>query len=81
MPPRRASPEPGVIRLVDATGASTESWEAAVADAVHSVRGEVRKPVGVEISRQWADLERGRITTYRVAVRVAYRQELKPVRG
>jgi len=78
VPARRAKPEPGVVRLVDATGASPESWEAAVADAVMSVRKAVRVPLGVEISRQWADLEAGRITTYRVSVRVAYRQALKP---
>ena len=78
VPARRAKPEPGVVRLVDAVGASTTSWESAVADAVRSVRKEVRAPLGVEISRQWADLDAGRITTYRVSVRVAYRQQLKP---
>lgn len=80
MPARRAKPAPGVVRLLDATGSSTASWEAAVADAVKSVRKEVRAPLGVEISRQWADLEAGRIATYRVSVRVAYRQDLKPPR-
>ena len=78
VPARRAKPEPGVVRLLDATGASPASWEAAVTDAVRSIRKEVRAPLGVEISRQWADLAAGRITTYRVSVRVAYRQALKP---
>lgn len=77
VPAPRAKPAPGVVRLLDATGASPTSWEAAVADAVRSVRKEVRAPLGVEISRQWADLDAGRITTYRVSVRIAYRQELK----
>ena len=74
---RRASAAAGVVRLVDATGASPEGWEAATADAVRSVRKDVRAPIGVEISRQWADLDSGRVVTYRVAVRIAYRQELK----
>lgn len=78
VPSRRAKPEPGVVRLVDATGASPTSWEGAVADAVRSVRKEVRSPLGVEIFRQWADLQDGRIATYRVSVRIAYRQALKP---
>jgi len=78
VPARRPKPDPGVIRLVDATGASPTSWEAAVADAVRSVRKDVRSPLGVEISRQWADLDGGRISTYRVSVRIAYRQALKP---
>jgi len=66
-----------VVRLLDATGSSPDGWEAAVVDAVRSVRKEVRAPIGVEVSRQWADLEAGRVVTYRVAVRVAYRQALK----
>ena len=78
VPARRPKSEPGVVRLVDATGASPTSWEDAVADAVRSVRKEVRAPLGVEISRQWADLASGRISTYRVSVRIAYRQALKP---
>lgn len=75
---RRSSPVAGVVRLLDATGSSPDGWEAAVVDAVRSVRKEVRAPIGVEVSRQWADLEAGRVVTYRVAVRVAYRQALKP---
>lgn len=75
---RRASPPVGVVRLADASGSSSTSWEAAVAEAVRSVRKDVPKPLGVEIARQWADLEQGRITNYRVSVRVAYREEMKP---
>lgn len=74
---RRASPAPGVVRLIDATGSSSEGWEEAVVDAVRSVRKEVSAPIGVEVSRQWADLESGRVVTYRVAARIAYRQALK----
>ncbi len=74
---RRASPAAGVVRLLDATGSSPEGWEEAVVDAVRSVRTEVSAPIGVEVSRQWADLEAGRVVTYRVAVRIAYRQALK----
>ena len=74
---RRSSPAAGVVRLFDATGASPEGWEEAVVDAVRSVQKEVNAPIGVEVSRQWADLETGRVVTYRVAVRIAYRQALK----
>lgn len=78
MPARRRPSAPaGVIRLLDGVGASPEGWEAATADAVRSARTEVRAPIGVEISRQWADLEAGRVVMYRVAVRIAYRQTLK----
>jgi len=52
-----------------------------VVDAVAAARKEVRAPIGVEISRQWADLDAGRVVMYRVAVRIAYRQELKAPSG
>ncbi len=78
MPARRRPSAPGgVVRLLDATGSSPDGWEAAVIDAVRSSRKDVRAPIGVEISRQWADLDAGRVAMYRVAVRIAYRQELR----
>lgn len=80
MPEHRPSATTGLIRLADAVGVSPDSWEAAVADAVRSIRREVPRPIGVEISRQWADLEAGRIIAYRVSVRVAYRQEARSPR-
>lgn len=76
---RRARGDGGVVRLMDANGSSGRSWDAAVADAVKSVRDEVPRPLGVEVARMWADLDgKGRISTYHVAVKVAYRQELEP---
>jgi flavin-binding protein dodecin len=66
-----------VIRLADANGSSRSSWQAAVADAVRSVRDEVTEPIGVEVTRMWADLDGTKVRTYRVAVKVAHRQALK----
>ncbi len=80
MPARRVSADPGVVRLIDANGSSARSWDAAVADAVRSVADETGDPLGVEITRQWADLTKGRIARYRVSVRVAYRQPLPPAK-
>jgi flavin-binding protein dodecin len=76
MPARpKKSAAASVVRLTEATGASPRSWDAAVAAAVKA--SEVKDPVGVEISRMWAEWARGRLSRYHVTVRVAYRQTLK----
>ena len=76
-----ARPKPiervGVIRLAEASGSSRTSWQAAVADAVKSLKSEVDDPLGVEVTRQWAELDGTKVTAYRVDVKVAYRQGLK----
>ena len=58
-----------------ATGESPRSWDAAVAAAVKA--SEVKDPIGVEISRMWADWNGRRMSRYYVTVKVAYRQTLK----
>jgi hypothetical protein len=65
----------GVIRLTDATGTSSRGWEEAVAAAVKA--SEVRSPVGVEVSRLWADWDSGKLSRFHATVKVAYRQALK----
>jgi flavin-binding protein dodecin len=75
MPARRAkgaTPGPAVIRLVEATGASSESWDAAVLAAVKASK--VRQPVGVEVGRLWAEVGDSRLRRYHASVKVAYRQ-------
>ena len=39
---------------------------------------DVKAPVGVEVSRLWADWERGKLGRFHATVKVAYRQALKP---
>jgi len=75
MPARPKSAVASVVRLTEATGASPRSWDAAVTAAVKA--SEVKDPIGVEISRMWAEWARGRLARYHVTVRVAYRQTLK----
>ncbi len=38
---------------------------------------DVKAPVGVEVSRLWADWERGKLSRFHATVKVAYRQALK----
>jgi len=60
------------VRLVEAEGDSTKSWDAAVLAAVRSAK--VRDPLGVEVGRLWAELDGPRLARYHASVKVAYRQ-------
>jgi flavin-binding protein dodecin len=75
VPARRPSAAPGVIRLSEATGSSTRGWEDAVTAAVRA--SDVKIPVGVEVSRLWADWDKGKLSRFHATVKVAYRQALK----
>ena len=75
MPARRPKTAAGVIRLSEATGSSPRGWEDAVGAAVKA--SDVKTPVGVEVSRLWADWERGKLSRFHATVKVAYRQDLK----
>ena len=72
--PRRsaAAAGPAVVRLIEASGESTKSWDAAVLAAVKSAK--VKDPLGVEVGRLWAELEGPRLARYHASVKVAYRQ-------
>ena len=75
MPARRPKAVPGVIRLSEATGSSSRGWEVAVAAAVKA--SDVKAPIGVEVSRLWAEWERGKLSRFHATVKVAYRQAFK----
>ena len=60
------------MRLVEASGDSTKSWDAAVLAAVKAAK--VKDPLGVEVGRLWAELEGSRLSRYHASVKVAYRQ-------
>ena len=70
---------PTVVRLVEATGDSTKSWDAAVLAAVKAAK--VKAPVGVEVGRLWAEIDGQKLSRYHAAVKVAYREvQRSPVR-
>lgn len=75
MPAPRPKEAASVIRLSEAAGSSSRGWEDAVAAAVKA--SDVRTPVGVEVSRLWAEVERGKLSRFHATVKVAYRQTLK----
>ncbi len=68
---------PTAVRILEAVGSSTRSWDAAVTDAVRSAKDDAPDPIAVEVGRLWADLDPDRrIRRYRAAVKVAYRQRV-----
>jgi flavin-binding protein dodecin len=76
MPARRKAAAKGsVLRLTEVTGDSPRSWDAAITAAVKA--SEVSDPVGVEISRMWAEWNGRKLSQYHVTVKVAYRQRLQ----
>ncbi len=72
---RRKAAAASVIRVTEATGSSPRGWEAAVAAAVKA--SDVRDPIGVEVSRFWAEWDGRKLNRYHVTVKVAFRQSLK----
>jgi flavin-binding protein dodecin len=77
--PRKTVAGPIVVRLVEATGNSTKSWDAAVLAAVKAAK--VKAPVGVEVGRLWAELDGPRLSRYHASVKVAYREvQRSPIR-
>ena len=80
MPARRKAAAKGsVLRVTEVTGDSTRSWDAAVAAAVKA--SDVSDPVGVEISRMWAEWNGRKLSRYHVTVKVAYRQRLQAAKS
>jgi flavin-binding protein dodecin len=76
---RKSVAGPIVVRLVEATGNSTKSWDAAVLAAVKAAK--VKTPVGVEVGRLWAELDGQKLSRYHASVKVAYREvQRSPVR-
>ena len=82
MPARRPKSTPNgptVVRLVEATGDSTKSWDAAVLAAVKAAK--VKAPLGVEVGRLWAEIDGPKLSRYHASVKVAYREvQRSPVR-
>jgi flavin-binding protein dodecin len=74
--PKKSAAGPIVVRLVEATGNSTKSWDAAVLAAVKAAK--VKTPVGVEVGRLWAELEGPKLSRYHASVKVAYREAQRP---
>jgi hypothetical protein len=61
-----------VDKVVELSGSSPESWEAAVRNAVEAASRTLRKIKGVDVQRWTAKVENNRIVEYRAVVKIAF---------
>jgi len=66
-----------VYKIITLVGTSTESWEKAAAAAVEQASRSLRDMRIAEIEELDMQLENGKITAYRVKVRISFKYEGK----
>ena len=64
-----------VYRVTEVIGTSSESWEAAAANAVATAAVSVRDLRVAEVMRQDLTIEDGKITSYRVRLGLSFKYE------
>jgi dodecin len=64
-----------VYRVTEVIGVSTESWEAAVRNAVETAANTVRDLRVAEVTRQDVTIENGRVVAFRVRVGLSFKYE------
>ncbi len=64
-----------VYRVTEVIGTSSESWEAAAANAVATAAVSVRDLRVAEVLRQDLTIEDGRVTSYRVRLGLSFKYE------
>lgn len=60
-----------VVKVIELAGTSTKSWEDAVRQVVGEASRSLRQITGVDVVKQTAHVDDGRISEYRAAVNVA----------
>ena len=66
-----------VYKVITLVGTSTESWEKAAASAVEMASKSLRDLRIAEVEELDMQLENGKVTSYRVKVRVSFKYEGK----
>ena len=61
-----------IVKVVELVGSSPESWHDAVQRAVEAASHTLRKITGVDVIKQTAHVEDGKITEYRATINVAF---------
>ena len=64
-----------VYRVTEVIGSSTESWEAAAANAVATAANTVRDLRIAEVVRQDVSIENGAVKNYRVRLALSFKYE------
>ena len=63
---------PTTVKVVELVGESPNSWDEAVANAVEAAAKTIDHISGVEVCNLTANVENGRITEYKVNVKLAF---------
>jgi flavin-binding protein dodecin len=61
-----------VVKVIELVGTSTESWQRAAEEAIREASQSLRHITGVDIVKQTAHVEGGKITEYRTTMNVAF---------
>jgi len=61
-----------VAKVIELVGESTNSWDEAVQNAVSDASRTVDNITGVEVANMTANVSDGRITEYKVNVKIAF---------
>lgn len=61
-----------VVKVVELVGSSKEGWGAAAQEAVREASQSLRHITGVDVIKQTAHVEDGKITEYRTTLNVAF---------
>lgn len=64
-----------VYRVTEVIGVSSESWEAAAANAVETAAKSVRDLRVAEVVRQDVSIEDGKVKSYRVRLNLSFKYE------
>jgi flavin-binding protein dodecin len=64
-----------VYRVTEVIGTSSESWEAAAANAVATAAGSIRDLRVAEVIRKDVTIENGKITSFRVRLGLSFKYE------
>lgn len=61
-----------VVKVIELVGTSPESWQHAAAEAIQEASQSLRHITGVDVVKQTAHVEGGKITEYRTTLNVAF---------
>jgi dodecin len=62
----------GAVKIIEVIGISSKSFDDAIAQAVKKASKSVKGITGLEIIKQMASVENGKITQYKVNIKLAF---------
>ena len=63
------------VKIIEVIGSSEKSWEDAAMNAVKDAEESLRNIVGIDVMKQTAKVENGKIIRYKTTVKIAFEVE------